>query len=617
MSTHALLLSLSLCLAGCGAPHSTALASSNRGVAAAQVANDIERKEYAGSAACQPCHAAIAATWSRSPMHRMTRTAAAAAVEAPFDGTSFRFKDDVAVLEARGGDRFLRLDSARLGRQLYRVTLVIGGRVREDFAGIRVSDYLDAGTGGEELVLPVSYLRASHSLRYKGYSVLVHERPGLEAGPSYSRTCIFCHNTAPYLSSLYGALAPKRMPPYQGEVVDRMLPDASRWVYVARDDGGLRRAIGDEMSFLGAAAADGDSPLRHAVDATRERFGRSQLVEVGIGCESCHGGSREHARDPLLRPSYAPTAPWLALAPATGRAPTRAEQINHVCARCHQVLFSRYPWTWEGGSRAANAGGSNINSGEGRDFLLGGCASAMSCTRCHDPHADRRSGAVVELETPAGNDLCLGCHGALRGEAAQRGHSHHAPDGNAGPCIACHMPRKNMSLDGRLMRYHRIGSPTDPLRVLGDRPLECALCHADKSVGEIVTTMERWWNKSYDRDALRRLYGNLDIRPMVATLERGKPHEQAVASFVLGQSRERGAAPAIARVLASPLPLVRQYARDALQLALGKPCPVVLEGELHAIEAQADACLAAAGLPAVVWPAIVRSPEPPSESPED
>ena len=64
------------------------------------------------------------------------------------------------------------------------------------------------------------------------------------------------------------------------------------------------------------------------------------------------------------------------------------------------------------------------------------------------------------------------------------------------------MPKKNMGLDYALTRYHRIGSPTDPARVERDRPLECALCHADKSVDALVGTMEPWWGKRYDREAL-------------------------------------------------------------------------------------------------------------------
>jgi hypothetical protein len=178
------------------------------------------------------------------------------------------------------------------------------------------------------------------------------------------------------------------------------------------------------------------------------------------------------------------------------------------------------------------------------------------------------------------------------------------------------MPKKNMSLDGRLTRYHRIGSPTDPLRVLGDRPLECALCHTDKTVESLVGTMEKWWGKAYDKDALTKLYGALDVRPLVATVERGKPHEQAVALSVLGEHGDKSQAPLLSLGLASELPLVRQYARDALRAVLGMGCDVRLEGDLAAIERDADACLSAAGLHPPPWPASASAPAP-SEPPED
>ena len=48
------------------------------------------------------------------------------------------------------------------------------------------------------------------------------------------------------------------------------------------------------------------------------------------------------------------------------------------------------------------------------------------------------------------------------------------------------MPQKNLGLGYNLTRYHRIGSPTEKARVEGDRPLECALCHADKTVEELT-----------------------------------------------------------------------------------------------------------------------------------
>src|SRR5262249_43777307 len=209
------------------------------------------------------------------------------------------------------------------------------------------------------------------------------------------------------------------------------------------------------------------------------------------GCEACHLGARAHVADPELKPSFAPRGA-VAL---TGPAPTRAEAVNHTCLRCHTVLFSGYNWTWEGGHRDASAGGSTINSGEARDFLLGGCARALACTACHDPHGEDSRAKLDALGTVAGHGVCTPCHAAQSGPAPP----HPAPPSAGSACLACHMPRKNMGLALELTRYHRIGSPTDPARVLHDRPLECALCHGDRSVGWIVEAMERLWGKRYPR----------------------------------------------------------------------------------------------------------------------
>jgi predicted CXXCH cytochrome family protein len=280
----------------------------------------------------------------------------------------------------------------------------------------------------------------------------------------------------------------------------------------------------------------------------------------------------------------------------SGKHPPRSEFINRSCARCHQVLFTGYPFTWEGGVRSQTPGGSNINSGEARDLLLGACASEMSCVDCHDPHAKDGQARMRSLETtPAGNAVCVRCHEKLRTPAALREHSHHAPDGAGGQCMACHMPKKNMSLESRLTRYHRIGSPTDAARVEHDRPIECALCHVDKSVATILGDVQRLWKRAYSVEQMRALYGDLDENALVATLRLGKPHEQAVAISVLGDARVRTAAPLIAKQLTHPYPIVRGYAQDALESILGSKSPVDLTQDDTEIELRAQRWLTSTG----------------------
>jgi hypothetical protein len=61
---------------------------------------------------------------------------------------------------------------------------------------------------------------------------------------------------------------------------------------------------------------------------------------------------------------------------------------------------------------------------------------------------------------------------------------------------------------------------------------------------------------------------------MAATLERGKPHEKAVALFLLGEARDKRNAGAFARELVGPYPLVRGYAEGALEKLLAEPSPI-------------------------------------------
>jgi predicted CXXCH cytochrome family protein len=572
------------------------------------VTSNILRRDYAGSSACASCHPAEHDAFMAAPMHNMTRLPGPNVTLPPFDGI-FRFKDDDVRFEARDGERLMHIESAAFGARTFKITKVIGGHYREDFAGVEIG----GPDSKNERILPVSYFLATNTWRYKGYSVMGPERPGLRAGGVWNKTCIFCHNTVPYFDDLLGALSDPKIGPYQGEVVDPLLPPTRRARFAVTDAAALARVVADELRVLGAPAPAG-AGTAELIKATRARFDASHLIELGIGCESCHGGSSEHVKHNATRPSFAPRSPFLRVSVPPADGDVRAIAINRVCARCHQVLFTRYPWTWEGQRRAGpSPGGSNINSGEARDFLLGGCASRLACSDCHDPHAHNRP-HNGELEARA-DGICLRCHGQYATAEAQRAHTHHDPAGAGGRCLSCHMPRKNMSLDNRLGRYHRIGSPTETAKVEGDRPLECALCHGDRPVAELVATMEAWWHKSYDRERLRALYGDELTRadPLVETLTRGKPHEQAVALALLGARGDRRLAPLVAAQLTHPIPILRYYAVAALEALLGAPAPLDVHAGNEAIVDGARKWLAASGLTSVAPPRATPSAAPGDE----
>ncbi len=560
-----------------------------------EVASNVLFEDYAGTKACAACHATYVASWLASPMHDMTRPARGARVRGPFDGSTFAFKSDRATLTSAGGDRFMTLS----GGGVYRVTKVIGGHHREDYVGLPVTAArADApGPGDAEVILPVSFVFASSSLRYKGYSVMVKERPALKPGPVWRETCIFCHNTPPYLSTVLGALAGRAAKPYQGQVVDALLPEDKRATYAVTDPAELRLALAREMARLGGRPSAAPTPLE-AVSETRARFGETHLVEVGIGCEACHLGSAAHVKDPSLFPTFEPRSTFFEVklpAASRGGVKERTARVNRACARCHQVLFSGYEHTWEGGARRRSPGGSNINSGEARDLMLGACSSELSCAGCHDPHARDATAALRALDGVGKDALCTRCHTSYATPEAVRSHAHHDPAREGARCLSCHMPSKTMGLDGDLTAYHRIGSPTAMERVLLDRPLECALCHADKSVSSLVTTMEQWWEKRYDRPSLEKLYGDLGANVLLATASLGKPHEQGVAYAALGRagtSAPPGSVATLATGLRHPYPLVRGYAKRALDALAGKPIPVDIDQDAAALDAQIASWLA-------------------------
>ncbi|HEU0031505.1 MAG TPA: cytochrome c3 family protein [Kofleriaceae bacterium] len=565
-----------------GASRSPAPAASAR-----RVASNVLRADYAGSEACADCHAELYQRWAASPMRNMTRDASKATIRAPFDGATLRVGPDTATMTMDGGARIV-IVTTPTGRETFRVTKVVGGRYREDFVG--VSEH-----GGPERVLPATYVFATQSWRYKGYSVMVKERPAMSTRAVWSQECIACHNTLPLATVLYDELYGPGLPGYQGKLSDRTLPERLVWPTRSHDDAALSRALADEIRFLGDTPPDGGlrTMLPAAASASEHLLDGTKLVELGVGCEACHNGSRSHAHDPAKLPAFETRSSLLGVSPPRGQDGTRAQWINQTCAKCHTVLFTRYPWTWEGGTRTKNLGGSTTNSGEGRDFKLGACATAMACTTCHDPHDTDVRDKLDALATPAGNRVCAQCHAQIAAKLTE--HTHHQATSAGSACVQCHMPRKNMGLDYDLVRYHRIGSPTDRVRVEADRPLECALCHADKTVESLVSTMEQWWGKRFDRGALRMLYGdNLNVNVIRATLVRGKPHEQAVAIATLGHTGDRSIVPLVAPHLAHDYPLVRYYALRALERVTGTRIAIDVGAPAADVKLQVDAWLTAA-----------------------
>jgi len=109
--------------------------------------------------------------------------------------------------------------------------------------------------------------------------------------------------------------------------------------------------------------------------------------------------------------------------------------------------------------------------------------------------------------------------------------------------------------------------------------------------------MERWWGRRYSRPALAQLYGDdLNRNALVATVERGKAHEQSAAIVALGEHHQTQGTMAVARQVLNPYPLVRSYALRALRSLTGRDCPIDLDRSDAEITGALGRCF-----PGTVW----------------
>lgn len=331
----------------------------------------------------------------------------------------------------------------------------------------------------------------------------------------------------------------------------------------------------------------------------RNQVADTQVVELGIACEACHGPARRHIEnhqgDVALRLAGDIVQP--------GRLEPRRSAA--VCGQCHSVMYANpalvKAWN-ESGTRfrpgdalektRTTVSPSQLSADElqtfkvenaeswesrfwpdgmvrtvGRDYnglLESACyqQGGMTCLSCHSMHhSDPNDQLAKDMQT---NDACYQCHVSYRDSLTA--HTHHTAGSSGSLCYNCHMPHTTYGLF-KAVRSHQISSPSVATTIETGRPSACSLCHLDRPSLWVAARLTQWYGqRPVDLKEDQKM-----ISEAALFLLRGDAAQRAIVAWAFGWPEAKEAAgddwkpPLLAPLLDDPYSAVRLIAQRSLR----------------------------------------------------
>ncbi|MCS7238207.1 MAG: tetratricopeptide repeat protein [Thermoguttaceae bacterium] len=235
---------------------------------------------------------------------------------------------------------------------------------------------------------------------------------------------------------------------------------------------------------------------------------RTTWIELGVGCETCHGPGSVHVELAEARSLFWDRRVGFGLPSLKG--PDSRPEIN-TCAPCHARRQQVYPG-FRPGSEFLDHYLPELLDGpmfypDGQileeDFEYTSFLQSLMyrkgvrCSNCHDPHALRFKTEDPFQPRPQvpDNRVCGQCHLPSKYDTV-RHHFHPNSGGPGTQCVDCHMPETTyMVVDSR--RDHKLDVPRPHLTMSLGIPNACNLCHNDPAKGETAEWAAQWVEKWY------------------------------------------------------------------------------------------------------------------------
>ena len=517
--------------------------------------------DYVGPETCGSCHPTQYSQWKEHPHHCMNQLPSTDSVQGDFADACLRLPTGEIHFTTEEDEYWMTVHKQDSVYRRYLVTRTVGSRFMQFYIGKQVSGPEEADHDiYREHMLPFAYwfkIRRWLPRQYfdpEGPDELKNGIPQCEAVDrppdvrTYGDVCMNCHNTFPYAYRIFR----KKLAGFC---------DATIGTAVAP----LSAALASHVHV--APTAEAFRELNDKLDPDKD------LVTLGISCESCHFGGREHAKfQTEIR--FLPTSEHIRMRAQDPDRPLlnsrdNASTILGICIQCHCGSGPVFP-----------NGAGKANSREGLDMRLGFCSSELSCVGCHEPHtaSPQPSGGA---DNPKHVQVCASCHTKYLDPEAALAHSGHVAAAGV-TCLDCHMPRYTQGLDERI-RTHRICMPVEPSMVAVSSANACNLCHLDKSMRWTLNELRHGWQRQITPDERWPVYKVLDEPAGEVWLNSKDAHmrlvaTQCYAASPLGQDK----LPDILRALNDSDGVNRVFAGFAVSRLLGKPFDEPLPVEITA-----------------------------------